>query len=146
MSLKRIFGNKFILILIAITIIPISYAISTQYEEEILSIKLLAITPTQIEVPDTTIYVKTTGIAQKGSLQNIKQSQMLAKHPTTSWGQLSLVDLEGVKDPIDTFKLSIRGKFQNAIPTSTSQWVVDSSQLTIEVLSQNKKLEKISTY
>lgn len=141
MSIKRILGNRYVLILIAVIAIPSAYFISTSFEDEILSVKLLSVAGTPIEVPDTTCYIKTTGIAQKGSLQNIKQSQMLVKHPSTTWGQLSLVDLEGVKDPIDTFSLNVKERCD-----STNTWIVESSQLTFEVLSQNKKLEKITTY
>lgn len=141
MSWKKILGNKFILILIAITIIPVLYYITTSYSEEILSVKLLSVADTSYEVLDTTCYFKTSGIAQKGSLQNTKQSQMIIRHPVAFWGQLSLVDIEGVKDPIDTFSLTVKGRCD-----SKNIWVVESSQLTFEVLSQNKKLEKITTY
>lgn len=116
-------------------------------EEEILGVRLLSFA--DIELPDTTCYIKTSGIAQKGSLQNTQQSAMLTKHPRTSWGEpLSLVDNQGVKDVITEFTLNTKTRCDTVEPVKgiTPTFVIDAVNLKYEVLSQNKQLKKVSTY
>lgn len=113
-------------------------------QDNVFGVKLLSVAPTQTELPDTNCYIKTTGSAYKDFYVNIKNSQMLTKHPIYTSGQkLSLVDLEDVKEPIQYFKLA--GKIRcDSNPNQT--FILDSANLNYQVLSQNKDLKKITTY
>lgn len=150
---NRIFRNRRILIpsicgliiLFGFFVLPL--ILSNIEEEQVLGVKLLSFS--QIELPDTTCYIKTTGTAQKGSLQNTQQSKMLTKHPRTSFGEpLSLVDNQGVKDIISEFKLDSKIRCDTVEPVKgiTPTFVVDQVTLKYQVLSQNKKLDKVTTY
>lgn len=112
--------------------------------DNVFGVKLLSVSHVPIELDGTTCYIKTTGIAQKGSLQNIQQSKMLTKHPQTTWGQtLALVDVQGVRDPITDFKLIPKIRCDS---TPNQTFVLDKADLKYEVLSQNKKLDKVTTW
>lgn len=112
--------------------------------DNVLGVKLLSVSHIPIELDGTTCYIKTTGIAQKGSLQNTEQSKMLTKHPQTTWGQtLALVDVQGVRDPITEFKLIPKIRCDS---TPNQVFVLDKADIKYEVLSQNKKLDKIITW
>ena len=112
--------------------------------DNVLGVKLLSVSHVPIELDGTTCYIKTTGTAVKGSLLNIQQSKMLTKHPQTTWGQtLALVDIQGVKDPITEFKLMPKIRCDS---TPNQTFVLDKVDLKYEVLSQNKKLDKITTW
>lgn len=112
--------------------------------DNVLGVKLLSVSPVPIQLDGTTCYIKTTGTAIKGSLLNIQQSAMLTKHPSTSWGQtLSLVDINGVRDPITTFNITPKIRCDS---TPNQTFILDSSDLKFQVLSQNKKLDKVQTY
>lgn len=116
---------------------------------DVFSFKLLSVN--NVENPDLKCYVKSSGFTLKQNPEGTvisqgmtKQSQFYIKNPSTIF---SIVDKEGVQDPITQFKT--QAKMRCDITDALAPKIkleMSTATILLEVYSQNEKQTKVLTY